>query len=302
MNHSYFLIIDTFFFFFLIYNTSARQHQNHRSAGCEHQTGGAQTNTTKTARTRPGRDLEEGLPVSVVQDDRRGRLVPAAPQRRRLRRGETKRCRRDGEHGRCQRSFYDKRCLWDWSDRKCFDQHCKLEAFARSTDRRGNGPPLCPPPDCSAAAVASPAADYKSSAGTLNKKCTSLQLGRLVLEMTNKPSWSALEQDTDPLLPPLGYECAALKLNKKQTYQQTSCPVLSLNVPTDSRANKWLQFALTVFLKEDVTYRISEHESKSERRGFGCWGRGVFLHILFKHVHSFNSALLWKKVSFPVHK
>lgn len=171
MNHSYFLITVIHFlvltpFFFLIYDTSARRHQSHRSAGFEHQTGGAQTDTTKTARTRPGRDLEEGLPVSVVQDDRRGRLVPAAPQRRRLHQGETKRRRRDGEHGRCRRSFYDKRCLCDWCDRKCFDQHCELEAFAGSTDRRGNGPPLCPPPDCSTAT----AADCKSPAGTLNEK------------------------------------------------------------------------------------------------------------------------------------
>lgn len=93
---------------FVTPSCSDRSSQRHRPAGRGQQGG----------RTGPGGDLEEGLPVSVVQDYRWRRLGSAVPQRWRLLwencGRERRRCRRD--HDRPHGRHADESCFCDGAD------------------------------------------------------------------------------------------------------------------------------------------------------------------------------------------
>lgn len=189
---------------FSSFNFSAWRFDCHGSAGRQYQTGwtqadGVQTDRTQTSRARPGGDLEEGLPVSVVQDGRRRLLVPAAAQRWRLRRRETKqRGHGGGQHDhRRQRGLRVKRCLCDRSQSERVARLRESEAFARGTSNRGRGPPLWPLP-CRPAAAA--AADRCSSTGTLKDKAQRPSTGTVHAGSDVKPFWSALYSKTLTLL------------------------------------------------------------------------------------------------------
>lgn len=166
----------------LFFYPSGRDGKSHRSARNKHQ----------TIRTRPGWDLEDGLPMPVVRDGRRGRLGPAVPQRRGVCWGrcESKSWRRFG-----QRSSFDcKGCLCDWVERKQLARSRKPDASTGSGCRRRDRVPKRPDGHRSAAA----AGGWTSLLGTLNWEETILYL--VGLGCKSEPVWSALEQDTESLL------------------------------------------------------------------------------------------------------
>lgn len=206
-------------------NFPAGRSDRHGSAIPEHQTSWSQTDRVQTdwaqtPRAGPGRDLEEGLPVSVVQDVRQRLLVPAAAQRWRLSGRETKQRRRRGEQHR-QRGLGHKRCLSDWSQSERYARLGESKAFAGGTSRRGLGPPLWPLPGRRTAA------DRCSTTGTLKDKTQQLPLGRLLVEVTSNPFWSALYSETLTLLL-IPKTPGRKKWNKTET---TQGDIMSSSVP-----------------------------------------------------------------------
>ena len=179
-----FVNINTIFFS----DISARGSESHRSTGHKHQSG----------RARPSWDLEEGLPVSVVQDCRRGRLRPAVPKRRSICRSYGKRkcwrCDSDFDSFYCSLCciLHDNRCLCGWVRRAPLSWCCKSEAFTGSTDRQWYRP--SPKPDCSAVA-----GGRKSKPETLNCEQSQTSPGRSGFQLHYEPFRSALEQDTESL-------------------------------------------------------------------------------------------------------